>query len=147
MYLKGREESQSIRDAKAGNETKLTDHFPLLTVKFPLLGQTPNKAWTWVPGYSLGTSKANHSINYQKNKKLVTKVFSLKPEHTQKVMVALLWKKGTPDSCNVETLARQQQQQCLCPLGSCFWGRVTRVGNQSSACHLRGWGVASSKSM
>lgn len=34
MYFKGREESQRIRDAKTGNETKLTDHFPLLTVPF-----------------------------------------------------------------------------------------------------------------
>ena len=34
MYFKGREESQRIRDAKTGNETKLTDHFPLLTATF-----------------------------------------------------------------------------------------------------------------
>lgn len=81
MYFKGREESQRIRDAKTGNETKLTDHFPLLTVLST--GQTPNKAWAWVPGCGLGTLKANHSINYQKTKKLVTKAFTLKTECTR----------------------------------------------------------------
>lgn len=145
MYFKGREESQRIRDAKIGNETKLTDHFPLLPVLST--GQTPNKARPWAPGYSLETLEANHSIDYQNPPKLVTKVFSLKAECAQKVTVASLWKEETPNSCNVETLARPQQQQCLLPLGSCFRGRVTRTGHQSSACHLKGWGVAGSKSM
>lgn len=63
---------------------------------------------------------------------MVTRVSSLKTDHSRGVTAASLQKGETPNNCNVENLTRcQQQRQCLFPLGGCFGG-----SSQSSEGHV-----------